>query len=533
MKFIIAAMLLLLSLAVFGFALWQVSDYSAGLQRIEMSVPAIRSSLAPIPILLYRPAGQPKGIAIIAHGYSADKELMQGFAIEFARLGLAAYSLDFPGHGEAQDTLGSNPSQLEDSLQAVYNFAQQQAAHDKSPTRIVLLGHSMGSRAVTIFALDRADGLPAVAAVIPVSVAMSDAVLARLSPAAPPNLLLLVGSTDLPGSIRGTAIAIANASKGLSHAEADPDAYGDWNKRNARKAVTFPGRNHLTILFSPEAQDEAAIWAARSLNLPLPPVPDNGRTNWMLVMLFAATFAAFPFSVLFSNFADRKPVTPRFMPSATLVYLIMLTIGSACAILTLTLFNPFEWLGLAFTPYLTTYFFITGGLAWLVLRPLVPTSVPRFLVEGLAGGLAVAVIMWLFWYFVFGSGATFALFRLNFSGANLDRLGKMLVVALLLFPYFSADEAIWRGWQQNAHPGISLLGGILSKALIFAALLIAIAFNGNLDFLGLVLPVLAILFVVAQCFGFALYAATRNAWASGWWNALFFAWILVMLFPAV
>jgi pimeloyl-ACP methyl ester carboxylesterase len=533
MKFIIAAMLLLLSLAVFGFALWQVSDYSAGLQRIEMSVPAVRSGLAPIPILLYRPVGQSKGIAIVAHGYSADKELMQEFTIEFARLGLSAYSLDFPGHGEAQDALSSRPDQLEDSLQAVYNFAQQQAARDNSPTRTVLLGHSMGSRAVTLFALDRADNLSAVAAVIPVSVAMSEADLARLSPIAPYNLLMLVGSADLPGSIRGTAIGIANASKGLTHPEADPNAYGDWTKGSARKAVTIPGANHLTILFSPEAQEEAATWAARSLNLPLPPAPGNGRNTWTLVMLLAAVFAAFPFTVLFSSFADRKPVTPRFMPSATLVYLIMLTIGSACAVLTLTLFNPLEWLGLTLTPYLTTYFFIAGGLAWLVLRPLVPTSVPRLLAEGLVGGLAAAVIMWLFWYFVLGSGATFALFRLSFSGANLDRLGKMLIVALLLFPYFSADEAIWRGWQQNDRPAVSLLGGIFSKVQIFAALLIAIAFNSNLDFLGLALPVLAILFVIAQSFSFALYAATRNAWACGWWNALFFAWVLVMLFPAI
>ncbi len=533
MKFIVAAALLLLGLAVFGYAWWQVSDYSADLQRVEMSVPAVRAGLAPIPVLLYRPLSQPKGIAIIAHGYSADKELMQGFSIAFARLGLAAYALDFPGHGEAQDALSANPSQLEDTLQAVYNFAQQGATRDNYASGTVLLGHSMGSRAITVFALDRADSLPTLEAVIPVSAAMSAADIARLSPTAPPNLLMLVGSADLSVSISGTLAGIANASKGLPPSQADPNAYGDWVKGNARKSVTFAGDNHLTILFDPAAYDQVATWTARSFSLPLPPMPNGGRTTWLAVMLCAAIFATFPFSVLFSVFADRKPVIPRFMPSATLVYLIMLVIGSIFALLTLSLFNPLAWLGLALTPYLTTYFFIAGGLAWLVLRPLVPTSVPRFLAEGLVGGLAAAIIMWLFWYFVFGSGATFALFRLSFSGANLDRLGKMLIVALLLFPYFSADEAIWRGWQENARPGVSLIGGIFSKVLIFAALLIAIAFNNNLDFLGLALPVLAILFVVAQCFSFALYAATRNAWACGWWNALFFAWMLVMLFPAV
>ena len=155
-------------------------------------------------------------------------------------------------------------------------------------------------------------------------------------------------------------------------------------------------------------------------------------------MLGAAVFATFPASALFSVFAERKPVIPRFMPSATLIYLIMLVAGSIAALLTLSLLNPLNWLGLALTPYLTTYFFIAGGIAWLVLRPLVPTSVPRFEAEGLIGGFGAALALWLIWYLLVGSATTFALFRVSFSDGNLDRLGKMLIVALLLFPYFSA-----------------------------------------------------------------------------------------------
>ena len=108
----------------------------------------------------------------------------------------------------------------------------------------------MGSRAITVFALDRGDNLPTLAAVIPVSAAMSDADLARLSPTAPPNLLMLVGSTDLSESIRGTAVGITNATKGQPHNSADANAYGDWGKGTAREAITFPGLNHITILFS-------------------------------------------------------------------------------------------------------------------------------------------------------------------------------------------------------------------------------------------------------------------------------------------
>lgn len=533
MKFIVAAVLLLLSLAVFGFALTQVNGYASGLQRIEMSIPASRPDLASIPVLLYRPNSQPKGIAIVAHGYAADKELMQNFTIEFARLGLAAYSFDFPGHGESQDTLSTQPSQLEDTVQTVYNFAQQQASRDSFASGTVLLGHSMGSRAITTFALDRSDNLPTLAAVIPVSAAMSDADLARLTATNPPNLLMLVGSADLAESIRGNAVGIANATRGVAHNPADANAFGDWTKGTAREALTFAGLNHITILFSPLAPAAATMWAARSFSLPYPPAPSGDRNTWVWVMLGAAVFATFPASVLFSVFADRKPVIPRFMPSASLIYIIMLTVGSVAALLTLALFNPLNWLGLALTPYLTTFFFIAGGIAWLVLRPLVPTSVPRFEAEGIIGGFLAAVAMWIVWYLLVGLATTFALFRVSFADGNLDRLGKMLIVALLLFTYFSADEAIWRGWQENGRPVVSLVGGIVSKALVIGALLLALAFDSSLGFLSLALPILIILFIIAQCFSFALYAATRNAWACGWWNALFFAWMLVMLFPAI
>ncbi len=533
MKFVVAAMLLLISLAAFGFALWQVSDATAGLQRLDMSVPAVRPGAPSIPILLYRPRGKATGIAIVAHGYAADKELMQGFAIEFARLGLAAYSLDFPGHGEASDRLNTDRTLLEDSLQAVYNYAQQQASHAGEPTRTVLLGHSMGAGAVTLFALDRADDATDVRAVIAVSPAMSDADLARLSPTSPRNLLMMAGSTDLPVSVHGTNVGVANASKGLTPDAADPAAFGDWGKGNARKAALFDGLNHITILLAADPRTEATTWAARSFNLPLPAPANNAREGWTAMMMLAAIVATFPFASLLAVFAPRRPFTPRFMPQVTLGYMMLLVVGSVLALLTLSLFNPLDWLGLALVPYLASYFFIAGGIIWLVLRLWLPTSLPRFQLEGVAGGFVVAVIGWLFWYLVYGLGTTFALFRLSFSGNTLDRLGIMLIVTLAVFPFTSADDAVWRGWQENGRLWLGIFGGIVSKLVVFAALLLAIALDPALGFLGIVLPILALLFIVAQLFSTALYAATRNIWASAWWDALFLAWVLVMLFPKV
>jgi len=542
--------MLVIAVGLFVFSLWQVGNYEARLTRRAFFVPALRAELPPVPVLAFFPGGKPTGIAIIAHGFSANKELMQGFAIELARNdGLVAYLFDFPGHGQAADRLSlqdDSGSSLTASLTAVYDYAQREASTTRSPTGTVLLGHSMGSRTVALYGLDNREVL----ATIALSPAMTDADLRRFSNNQPRNLLLLAGEQDLPVSVQGVVSGTRYASSGLARGEGDSTVFGSWTNGTARKGKLYPGLNHLTILFSTAVYDEVDRWAFHSLGLrlgdgaSLPPTAAEGRLGWVIATLLSAILLTFAVVGLLTTFRDRRweeqerATRPSFMGSATATYLVMVLFGSVVAILSYRLFsglgfNPFVFLSVSLTPFLALYFLVVGVVCWLAIRGLNPTSLPTFDLNGVGGGLLVGGLIWLVWYLTLGLATSFSLFRLTFDEHNLYRLPIMLALALLFFPYFSVDEAIWRGWQQNRRWGVGLLGGLLSKLLILAALLVAILTSSDLFFLTLALPVLAILFIIAQFFTAWLYRATGNVWAGAWWQSLFFAQVLAMLFAFV
>lgn len=540
MRFSRALLILIVSLLLFAFALWQVGSYEARLTRSEGFVPLADGGVV-VPVLTFNPPGKPKGIAIIAHGFAADKELMEGFGVELAsRVGLTAYLFDFPGHGQSEQKLTFSQERSDTltlSLDAIYNYAQRQAAVSGSPTGTLLLGHSMGSRPVALFGVDN----PAVLATIPLSPAMADDDLRRFNPTTPRNLLLLAGEQDLPNSVRGVISGTLYASSGEAQASAISATFGDWQSGSARRGVLYPSLNHATVLFDAAVFNDVNLWAARSLGLPFPARTDGGRSGWVFVSLALGFIVSFGFVGLLIPFRrtdEEREEGPRFLGSATLTYLLMLVVGSVAALLTFQLLanlgwaNPLDFLGLSNTPFLAGYFFVTGGLAWLVVRATNPNSLPPFDLGGVVGGLLVGGLAWLVVYVFVGVTASTFFFRLTYDEHNLARLPVTLALAALVFPFFSLDDAIWRGWQQTRRPLFGIIGGLLSKAIILAALGLGIIFLPGLGFFAIVLPVMLLVFIIAQLFGAWLFQATGSVWATGWWNALFFSWLLTLFFPA-
>ena len=107
-----------------------------------------------------KPEGQRPALIVMAHGYSSDQQGLSTMARSIARAGYATLTFDFRGHGCNRNRFAGN---LNDDLETVLDWAETSPYID--PTRIVVLGHSMGAGA----ALDFATLDDRVAAVIPMS----------------------------------------------------------------------------------------------------------------------------------------------------------------------------------------------------------------------------------------------------------------------------------------------------------------------------------------------------------------------------
>jgi alpha-beta hydrolase superfamily lysophospholipase len=132
-----------LLLAGYSVSFLQVINYESGITRQTFTI----HGALPVPVIHLTPATRRgKAVAIIVHGYSGSKELMIGFGIELARMGVPGYLLDLPGHGESTvplETLSSSgpTPQLETALDVVVQYARDHT--DVATPRIILLGDSL------------------------------------------------------------------------------------------------------------------------------------------------------------------------------------------------------------------------------------------------------------------------------------------------------------------------------------------------------------------------------------------------------
>ena len=210
--------LLFVLLATFALAAVQVHRYEDGITR---STFILRGS-SPVPVLRFTPASTALNIvAVIAHGYSADKELMSAFAVDLAKQGIVVYTFDFPGHGASSVPYGTANGkgvikQLTTTLSEVVDYA---VAHGPAPnTRVVLLGYSLGTIPVSEYALQHPH-MTNLAATVLVAGIVGD----HPTRSDPHNLLVLTGQFDLPG-INDTARSLMAYGCGVAPA-AVTDSY--------------------------------------------------------------------------------------------------------------------------------------------------------------------------------------------------------------------------------------------------------------------------------------------------------------------
>jgi pimeloyl-ACP methyl ester carboxylesterase len=462
------------------------------------------------PATLYRPrTGTAGPMVLIAHGFAGSQQLMQSFALTFARNGYSAMTFDFPGHGRNPIPHTGSITDPNGATRTLVASLTRVAAVARAlgDGRLAVLGHSMASDIVVRFA----EATPDVTATIAVSL-FSPAVTA----AAPRDLLIIVGGWESllkREALRALDLATApvTGAAGVT--------YGDFARGTARRVAISPHVEHVSVLYSRQSMREALAWLDQSFGITRvgPPALDR-RGPWILLLLAGVVLLAKPLSSFLPRIAApgvgaglgwRRLWIPMSVPMLVTPLLLRVL--------------PTHFLPVLVGDYLAAHFLLYGLLTgacllWLRRRTAPAARGARPVLIGVA---SLAVVSYGFIALVWPIDAYFTSFLPG-------RERALLIVVMLLgtLCYFLTDEWLTRG--DPAARGAYLA----SKFAFLVSLSIAVALDlQRLFFLIIIIPVIVLFFLVYGLFSKWTYERTGHPWVAGFANAVAFAWAIGVTFP--
>ena len=496
----------LAALLAVAFSLWQLAAGDAGIVVRDIAVDGI-------PARIYRLENAPPAPAIvIAHGFAGSSRLMEDFSTTLARAGYVAVAFDFAGHGRNALPLGGD---LEDPEGATRILAGETArmvaaARGLGDGRVALLGHSMASDVIARVAI--AD--PTIAATIAVSM-FSPVVTAD----APSNLLVIVGEWE--SWLAREAMRVLALSVGDE--EARPGTtFGDAALGTARRVVLAPHTEHVSVLYSRVAMEEAVGWVdlvfgrvrpggAKAATMPRGPL--------ILLLLGGLVALARPLASLLPRVAEEprgaglgwRRLWPALLVPALATPLLLRVL-------------PTHFLPILIADYLAVHFAVYGLLTGAILaamgatRGMFAASRP----DALAFACLAAII-----YSVFALGGAVDRFVTDLA-PSLPRapIAAALVLGTTLF--FLALEWMTRG------SGTARGGRLAAQAAFLLSLALATALDPpRLFFLILIVPVMIPLLAVFALLSRWTYGRTGHPFVGAVATAAAIGLAIAATFPMI
>ena len=498
--------LALVAAAMILTALWRLhAEYA--------DVAVIATEVGSTPVTVYRPATGPAGPAVlIAHGFAGSQQLMQSFALTFARNGYVAVTFDFPGHGRNPLPMSGDISRedgatrtLVDATRAVAGFARAQG-----DGRLAVLGHSMASDIVVRFA----EGTPDVAATIAVS--MFSTVVTATEPR---NLLVIVG--DWEGMLKRAALAALSLATAPQAAH-EGVTYGDPARGTGRRAAFSAHVEHASVLFSEGSMRESLAWLDQVFGVTRTRAPRlDGRGPWIMVLLAGCVLLARPL-------ATRLPLVARPALGAALPWRRLWLPLIAPMVLTPLVLRvlPTHFLPVLVGDYLAAHFATYGlltavCLAWLGHWPGLRQASAALVADRRLVIASLAVVGYTL------IGLAWPINALVTSFVPVPGRALLLVAMLAgTLSFFLGAEWVARG------PGAARGAYAAVKLAFLVSLGIAVGLDfGRLFFLVIIVPVIAIFFAVYGLFSSWAYRATGHPFVAAIANAVAFAWAIGVTFP--
>jgi pimeloyl-ACP methyl ester carboxylesterase len=423
---------------------------------------------------------------LIAHGFAGSKQLMLGYGHVFAQAGYAVMVWDFDGHG-------ANPTPLQRyDLQPNLDVALQALLEqpEVDPSRLAVLGHSMGSGIAMTTAIQNPDRFAATVAISPTG--------ADVTPQLPPNLQLQAGS--------GEGRFITNAERILAQAGGEN---ADLARGQGRELVIIPGVEHITILFSNSSHQAALRWLNTTFGRSLDSHYVDRRMGWYGLHLLGWLM----------GFAAIAPILQQTSATAVKVSSVRrwmgLMVSPIAATLGLILLSqPFELqnLGGVQVGGAVGVWFLIAGSTWLA----VVAHLPRLTLRSVGLGIVLFSLLWL----AFGAMAQVVWLQWWLIPMRF-RLWLPLAIACL--PWFLASGIV----QHKTKLGQRFLWWLAQSAILISGFVLTLNFLPQLGFMFLLLPLFPPLMIILS-----LVAGLLNqVWVYAIGSALFFGWLLAAGFP--
>jgi pimeloyl-ACP methyl ester carboxylesterase len=493
--------LAILAVLAIAASIWNLRATTAGLE-------VRRIAIGDTPATIYRTIPErPAPVIVIAHGFAGSQQLMQPFAVTFARAGYIAVTFDFLGHGRNPRPLGGSITEIDGATRWLAGQTAEVIAFARplGDGRLAVLGHSMASDIVVRVA--QAD--PDIAATIAVSM-FSPAVTADT----PRNLLVIAGEWE--GMLKAEALRAVGLSSGPAPAVAGT-TYGDFAAGTARRAAFSPWAEHISVLYKQASMQEALAWldATFGVTRAAPPYLDS-RGPWIVLLLAAIVCLGRPLSTLLPVVAVRRAGAGLGWRQLGVVLLVP-TIATPLLLRVL----PTHFLPVLVADYLAVHFAVYGaltacGLAWFRGRAAAAgTSVPLLLAAAAAVTLyAVGLPFWAID---------------SYFTSFLPSAGRLPLLAAMLIgttAFFLSTEWLTRG--EHAARG----GYVAAKGAFIVSLAIAVALDfERLFFLIIIVPLIVVFFVVYGLVSGVVYRRTRHPLVAGIASAIAFAWAIGVTFP--
>jgi hypothetical protein len=361
--------------------------------------------------------------------------------------------------------------------------------------QIAVLGHSMGSGMALAYGVAHPETMATIA-VSPVT----RPVTAEL----PRNLLLLAEGLD--PRFENNAEQLLQEAGGQG---------GDLLDGTARRMVVIPGVEHITILFSPSAQQEARQWLDSTFGIqPQAEEFTDRRIRWYVLGLAGTLLLFWSIAPLVPGSEKdpyEQPTLPLFRRIGALI------VGALGATAILYVFSQAglqlnDLLGLLVGGYLLLWFAIAGALSLLLLgRMPAQLAWPPIL-----GSLLVFAALWI---------------GVGWLGSYVWLPWLLIPQRLILWPVGALLSLPWLlAVAQSMLPTgrLGRVGWWLGySAIMIGALFLSIRLNPELSFLIFILPVLPLIL------GLHALAAGPYRWRTTFalGGALFIGWALIAVFP--
>ncbi|WGV17054.1 alpha/beta hydrolase [Fuscovulum ytuae] len=452
------------------------------------------------PATLYEPQGQAAApVVVIAHGFAGSRQLMEAYALTLSRAGYLVVSYDLTGHGRNPRPMTGDVTSIDGTtrllVEEVRQVAKAALRHPRADGRLAYLGHSMASDIIIRAAADE----PKPDAIVAIS-AFSLAVTEDF----PANLLLVTGAwEDGLADAAQAMLRLADPTAALGQTVGDP-AMG-----NGRRAVLAPGVEHVGVLYSAPAQQEAVEWlnATFGLQEKAEPAP---RGLWIMLLLVAMAALAWPMARLLPKGPAQSRVGLRPFLWATGFPLLVVPLALA----------PLrtQVLPVLVADYLVLHFAAYGMLGLLALWR-----------NGLLRGQFPPRVWPL--------AAAVAVFAIAVIGGMLDRYvasflpnaGRLVIIAGLALgtvPYLVSDAILTEGGRAPLWRVLAARGGFL------VSLMGAVALNfDRLMFLLIILPIILLFFVIFGTMAGWIGRRTGLPAIAGIGFGLLLAWALGVTFP--